>query len=272
MLEVTLKVPGLKRHDLSSLVVVGLGAAPTPPELVRRAQAMLRCTVVVGYGATEIGGGVLVTRMEDGEREQAETVGRPFPGAEVKIVDEWRRELPVDALGELACRSPGLMLGYHRQMASTAKAVDDNGWYYTGDLATMDARGFVRIVGRKRDLIIRGGYNVVPVEVESVLRNHPAVAQAAVVGVQDHTVGEAIWAFLVPARGAALHTAQVRGHCLRQLDSSKVPDHFRIIPYLPVGATGEVCKAGLRELARRQLRSPAEPGPSQGNRNKTGTD
>jgi fatty-acyl-CoA synthase len=252
MLEVALDVAELHRHDLSSLLVVGLGAAPTAPGLVRRARATLGCAVVVGYGATETGGGVLVTRLEDGERELAETVGRPFPGAEVRIVDEQRREVPAGVVGELACRSTGLMAGYHGQTSATAEAVDEDGWYYTG-LAARDGQGYIRILGRKRDLIIRGGHNVVPAEVEAVLLEHPSVAGAAVVGVPDRVAGETIWAFIVPAEPSLLDLVDLRLHCARRLDAGKVPDQLQLLEELPVTETGEIRRMALRALAELQV-------------------
>jgi len=253
MLDVALDAASSGRYDLSSLLVVGVGAAPTSPALVRRARAQLGCAVVIGYGATETGGGVLVTRMDDGERQLAETAGRPFPGAEVKVVDDQRQEVPTGCVGELACRSAGLMAGYHGHRAATAEVIDQDGWYYTGDLATIDDQGYVRIVGRRRDLIIRGGANVVPAEVERVLLDHPAITEAAVVGVTDRAAGEAIWAFLVLAPAATPDLTEIRQHCIRRLDPGKVPDRLRILIKLPVNQTGEVHRVALRELAEQQI-------------------
>lgn len=260
MLEAMLGVEDLQRYDLSSLLVVGLGAAPTPPELVRRARAALGCAVVVGYGATETAGGVLVTRMDDTESRLAETVGRPFPGVEVRIVDEQRHELPPGAVGELACRVPGLMAGYHSGTDATSEVVDEQGWYYTGDLALRDPDGYVRIVGRKRDVIIRGGQNVAPAELEGVLLEHPAVARAAVVGVPHRLAGEVIWAFAVPTPGAVLEPAELHAHCARQVDAHKLPDRFRIRPELPTTASGEVHRLALREIALAELRAASDGG------------
>jgi fatty-acyl-CoA synthase len=253
MLEAMLSTSDLDRRDLSSLLVIGLGSAPTPPALVRRARSVLGCAVVVGYGATETGGGVLVTRLDDDDEQLAETVGRPFPGSEVRIVDPDRREVPAGTVGELACRLPGLMKGYHGHPDATAEVVDAEGWYYTGDLATADREGYVRIVGRVRDLIIRGGQNVVPLEVERVLLEHPAVAQAAVVGVPDRMAGEAIWAFLVPAAEDGLDVAALRSFCAARLSVGKLPDHFRLRDELPVAESGEIKKTDLREAAVAEL-------------------
>ncbi len=253
MVEAMLGVADLQRYDLSSLLVVGLGAAPVRPELVRRARAAFGCAVVVGYGSTETGGGVLVTRLEDPERQLAESVGRPFPGTEVRIVDDQRREVPDGAVGELACRVPGQMAGYLRDEGATTDVMDEHGWYYTGDLATMDRQGYVRIVGRRRDLIIRGGQNIVPAEVERVLLEHPAVERAAVVGVPDRLAGETIWAFVVAAGGATLELVELRAHCARRMEPSKQPDELCVCAELPTAEAGEIRKTELRELALAEI-------------------
>lgn len=248
MAEAMLSVADMDRYDLSSLLVVGLGAAPTAPALARRARARFGCAVVIGYGTTETAGGVLVTRLDDRDQHMTETVGRPFPGVEVRVVNEQRRDVGVGRAGELACRAPGLMLGYGGP-AAASDAVDQEGWYYTGDLAVVDEKGYVRIVGRKRDLIIRGGQNVAPDELEQVLLDHPEVAQAAVVGVPDRLAGEHIWAFVVPVPGAAPDTAGLRAHCAQRLESHKLPDEFRFRSALPVVDSGEVRRQELRDAA-----------------------
>src|SRR5438445_541334 len=130
------------------------------------------------------------SRPEDGEELLAETVGRPASEVEVAIVDEERKRLAVGAVGEVAVRSPAVMVGYWRRPEETAEVLDRDGWFYTGDLGTLDERGYLRLRGRKKEMYIRGGYNVYPVEVEARLARHPAVAQAAVVGVPDPVLGE----------------------------------------------------------------------------------
>jgi acyl-CoA synthetase (AMP-forming)/AMP-acid ligase II len=139
------------------------------------------------------------------------------------------------------------MSGYRREESSDA--IDEEGWYYTGDLAVMDAAGYVRIVGRKRDLIIRGGHNVVPLELERVLEQHPGVARAAVVGVPDRMAGERIVAFFVPAPGACPGAGELRAHCARSLAAHRLPDYYRALAALPVAASGEVLKSALRQVA-----------------------
>ncbi len=241
------------RSGPEGLVDVGLGAAPARPEMVRQARRAFGCAVVVGYGSTETGGGVLVTRLEDAERQLTESVGRLFPGAEVRIVDDQRREVPDGTVGELACRVPGRMAGYLGDHGATSQVIDEHGWYYTGDLATMDRQGYVRIVGRKRDLIIRGGQNIVPAEVERVLLEHPAVERATVVGVPDRLAGEAIWAFVVAAEGAAVDLVELRAHCAQRMEPSKQPDELRACARLPTTETGEIRKWELRELALAEI-------------------
>jgi acyl-CoA synthetase (AMP-forming)/AMP-acid ligase II len=252
MAETMLSVAGLDSYDLSSLLVIGLGAAPTAPMLARRARARFGCAVAIGYGSTETAGGVLVTRLDDRDEQMTETVGRPFPGVAVRLVDDERRDVATGCVGELACQTPGLMLGYHGQ-AAAPDVLDDQGWYYTGDLAVMDAEGYVRIVGRKRDVMIRGGQNVVPAELERVLLEHAAVAQAAVVGVPDWLAGERIWAFVVPAPGPPPDASGLRAHCAQRLEPHKLPDEFRFRSSLPVVDSGEVCRQDLRGVALAEL-------------------
>jgi len=253
MLEAILRVTDLSRYQMSSLTVVGLGAAPANPGTVRRARELLRCPVVVGYGSTETGGGVLVTRLEDSDEQMAQTVGRPFPGVEVRIVDEHRRPVPPGEVGELACRSPGLMTCYRGDPDGTAAVVDGEGWYYTGDLAVQDRQGYVRIDGRTRDLIIRGGHNVVPTEVEAVLEEHPTVSRAAVIGLPDPLAGEIICAF-VAARNGTVDLAAVRRYCAERLAPYKLPDQLRVTAELPVSDTGELARSVLRDEALQDRR------------------
>jgi fatty-acyl-CoA synthase len=248
MVEAMTSVSDFDSHDLSSLLVVGLGSAPASPDLVRRARARFGCPVLNGYGTTETGGGVLVTQMHDSAHHQEESVGLPFPGAEVKIVDGERRELPPGRQGELACRVSSLMVGYSGAEDRSAP-IDADGWYYTGDLAVRDNDGYVRILGRKRDVVIRGGHNVVPLEVERVLEEHPAVSRAAVVGIPDRGAGERIVAFAVLDPSLSARPADLRLYCAGRLAAYKLPDQIRIVLELPLAPSGEVRKAALRALA-----------------------
>jgi acyl-CoA synthetase (AMP-forming)/AMP-acid ligase II len=249
MVETMLSIRDWRDFDLSSLLVIGLGGAPASPDLVRRAQARFGCSVTVGYGSTELGGGVLVTRIDDPDQVKRETVGRPFPGAEIRIVDGDGREVPAGSTGELLCKTGGVMTGY-TESAHEREAVDEAGWYRTGDLAVWDAAGNVRIVGRQDDLIVRGGSKVRPAEVEQVLDSAAGVRQSAVVGVATGRAGQEVWAFVVPEPAdAPVDRAALLSHCRANLAAHKVPDHVRVCESLPVTSLGKVQRYRLAELA-----------------------
>jgi acyl-CoA synthetase (AMP-forming)/AMP-acid ligase II len=242
--------------DLSSLLVVGLGGALADPELVRSAQARFGCSITVGYGTTELGGGVLVTRIDDADQVKRETVGRPFPGADIRIVDGDGRDVPAGVSGELLCRTGSLMAGYAASPGEQA-AVDQAGWYHTSDLAVRDETGNVRIVGRQDDLIIRGGSKVQPAEVEQVLDSAAGVRQSAVVGVATGRIGQQVWAFVVPeAAGAPLDRAALLAHCRANLAGHKVPDHIRVCDSLPATSLGKIQRYRLAQLALQERSVP----------------
>jgi long-chain acyl-CoA synthetase len=229
MLEVLLRIGDLSPYDLSSLLVIGVGGGPAAPDLVERATQRFGCAVTVGYGSTELGGGVLATRLEDSPRAQRRTVGRPFPGTAVRIVDEHGSEVAPGRPGELICRTS-----------------DDGGWLPTGDLATRDGDGAVTILGRKDDLVVRGGQNVAPLEVERAVAELPSVQRCAAVGIPSRA-DQQLWVFAVPADGHELTTDAVRRHCRAALAPSKQPDRVRIVDDLPTTEHGEVRRHLLRE-------------------------
>jgi len=233
VLELLLRVP-TSPFDLGSLLVIGVGGGPAAPDLVERARERFDCAVTIGYGSTELGGGVLATRLEDSLLAQAQTVGRPFPGAQVRIVDEHGDEVAAGTTGELVCR-PG-------------EATGEEPWLHTGDLGTRDADGNIRILGRKDDLVIRGGQNVHPLEVERVVEQLPGVTRCAVVGV-PRRAEQQLWAFVTATHGQALDRDEIRGHCRAHLPPGKQPDHVRIVEDLPVTEQGEVRRRTLREQA-----------------------
>ncbi|MFM7143231.1 MAG: class I adenylate-forming enzyme family protein, partial [Alphaproteobacteria bacterium] len=193
--------PEIDRFDLSSLRVGAIGGAPFTPELVRAIRERLGIALVTRYSCTETAVGT-GSRPDDDEERLATTVGRPSAIVELRVVDKARRPLPPGEVGEVAIRSPSVMRGYWNDPEATAAAFDADGFYHTGDLGVLDADGFLRLVGRKKEMYIRGGYNVYPVEVEAALGDHPAIAQVAVVGVPDPVLGERGVAFLVPRPGA----------------------------------------------------------------------
>lgn len=257
-LSVLVRMRELHNYDLSSLLICGTGAAPCPPELARQVQQRFGCAVHIGFGTTEIGGGIAATSLEDAPDIQAETVGHGMPGMELRVVDETRRPLPAGQRGELACRSASRMLGYYHAPELTHQVLDDEGWYYTGDLAVMDERGLIRIVGRSKDVIIRGGQNIDPAEIEQHLMTHPAIREAAVVGVasaprEPGGLGsERVWAFVLLEDGAHATAAEVLDHCRATLEAHKIPDEVRLVTSLPRSSLGKVQKKELRERASQE--------------------
>ncbi len=247
--QVMLGVLEQEPFDTSSLLICATGTAPCPPHLARAIRQRFGCAVHIGFGATETGGGIAVTSLADSDEQQAETVGRPMPGVEVRIVDEARRPLPLGEIGELACRFGGVMLGYYRAPERTAEVLDDEGWYYTGDLAWMDKQGYLHIVGRKKDMIIRGGQNIYPAEIEAYLTAHPKIRQAAVVGVPGTLGEESVWAFICLEERAEMTVQEVLDYCRAGLETFQIPSQVRFLPELPQGEPGKSQKFKLREIA-----------------------
>jgi fatty-acyl-CoA synthase len=191
---------------------------------------------------------VTVTRPTDPAEARVETVGRALPGVELTIVDVGTGALHgLEAVGELAVRGPNVMAGYHRMPAETRRSFTPEGYFLTGDLAMLDADGFVRIVGRRKEMIIKGGFNVYPREVEDVLRAHPAVVEVAVVGIPDDLQGELICACVVPTEGAIVRGEDLLDFAREQMADYKVPDLVRFFDALPMTASGKVRR---RELAQ----------------------
>lgn len=247
--QVMLSILEQETFDTSSLLICATGAAPCPPHLARAIRQRFGCAVHIGFGATETAGGIAATSLADSDEEQTETVGRPMPGVEVRIVDEARRPLPPGKIGELACRFEGVMLGYHRAPERTAEVLDEEGWYYTGDLAWMDERGYLHIVGRKKDVIIRGGQNIYPEEVESYLVAHPKIRQAAVVGVPGALGEESVWAFICLEEQGEMTAQEVLDYCRAGLEPFQIPSQVRFLSELPQGEPGKSQKFKLREIA-----------------------
>jgi len=252
--QVMLGLPDLDRYDTSSLLVCGVGAAPCRPHLAREIQRRFHCAIHIGFGATELGGGIAVTSLADPDRQRTETVGRPMPGMEIKIVDEQRREVPPGEVGELACRSDGVMLGYYQAPEVTAEVIDEEGWYYTGDLARIDEEGYLHIVGRIKDMIIRGGQNVYPAEIENYLASHSRIRETAVVGVPSAVEGESVWVFVILEEGVEMTAREVLDYCRLELELHKIPSRVRFVDEFPRSATGKPQKFKLREVALRDVK------------------
>ncbi len=236
-----------EKRDLSSLRTGIVAGAPIGDELVRRIRQELCPNLRVAYSLVETGSSVSVTRADDPADKQVFTVGRPLPDTEVRVLDLDGSVLPVESLGELAVRGPGVMKGYYRQPGETAHAFDDDGFFVTGDLGMIDEEGYIHIVGRRKELIIRGGFNVYPREVEDRLHAHPAVMDVAVVGLPHEVLGEVVCACIVPVEGAIITGEEIKEWCRGALADFKVPDLVRFFDSFPLTGSGKVRRV---ELAR----------------------
>ncbi|MCE3551183.1 AMP-binding protein [Pseudonocardia sp. RS11V-5] len=248
MLTAVLAHPDLPTRDVSSLQTVMSGASFVPAELVIRTKETLGCRFTIVFGQTELHGVITQTALDDSPEDQSRTIGRPLPLVDVRIVAPGTDEVvPIGTRGEICARGYQTMLGYFEQPDDTALVFSD-GWLRTGDLGTMDGRGYLTITGRLKDMIIRGGENIYPREVEDTLTAHPGVAEAAVVGVPDAEWGEQVGAVIVPVD----HTtppdpADLRAHCRARLAGFKAPSHWFIVDSLPTTPTGKVQKFVLRD-------------------------
>jgi fatty-acyl-CoA synthase len=241
--------------DLSSLRTGLMGGAPCPPELVERVRDEMHLPELsIISGMTETSPTITQTLRTDPADMRTSTVGRPSQCTEVKIVDPVTgRTAPIGTPGELCARGYQVMLGYWNNPAATRQAIDDAGWMHSGDLATMDDQGCIRIVGRIKDVIIRGGENVYPREIEDVLHTHPDVVDAQVIGIPDPVYGEQVMAWIRTCDSASPTSEELRAHCAERLSTPKVPVRWRFVDEYPQTASGKVQKYRLRQLAVAEL-------------------
>jgi acyl-CoA synthetase (AMP-forming)/AMP-acid ligase II len=264
MLKRVLDQPEFARYDCSSLEVLAYGAAPMPLPVIRRAIARFPKTVgfVNAFGQTETTATVTMLGPEDHRLEgpppeverklrRLSSIGRPLPDVEVKIVDAQGAEVPRGTIGEIAVRTPRAMKGYVSQAEATAQTLVE-GWLHTGDLGWMDDEGYLYLAGRKDDLIIRGGENISPAEVEAVLQAHPDVEEAAVIGRPDPEWGEQVLAIVVRKPGSALTAEGVTEWCRQRLASFKKPAAVQFVEALPRNALGKVLRQELRQRFTKQ--------------------
>jgi fatty-acyl-CoA synthase len=242
-----LAMPDFEQFDLSSLRLLGGGTAAMTAEQVRTIMTRFRCEqMVILYGSTE-GGPISMLHPRDVPR-RPETVGRPYLDVDVRLVDDTGDPVPRGAVGEITVRSEFTMQAYWRNPEETARTLRD-GWVFTGDLGAFDDAGFLSIVGRRKEVIRSGGESIFPAELERVLLDHPAIREAAIVGVPDPHWGEAVAAAVVLHDGAALSADDVIAHVRQRLAGFKRPRHVRFLPHLPrTAASQQVHKPLLREL------------------------
>jgi fatty-acyl-CoA synthase len=254
--------PEFASFDLTSLRTGIMAGSPCPAQVMKRVITEMHMDeVTICYGMTETSPVSTQTAAGDELERRVGTVGRVHPHVEIKLVDPATgRMVQRGQPGELCTRGYSVMLGYWQDPAATAEAIDPAGWMHSGDLATMDDAGYVRIVGRSKDMIIRGGENVYPREIEDFLYTYPGVADVQVVGIPDERYGEEIVAFVRPEAGAQLDEDALREHCRARIAHYKVPRHVRLVAEFPMTVTGKVQKFKLREQAIAELSHEHDPG------------
>jgi fatty-acyl-CoA synthase len=254
-----LQHPEFSRYDLSTLRTALIGGAPCPVDLLRRINTDMHCEeVCVIYGQTEASPIITMHAPGDTAEQRATTVGKAAPNAEVKIVDPITGDTLLQGVpGELCARGYMIMAGYDQEPEATARAIDADGWLHTGDLAIMREDGHFNIRGRSKDLILRGGENVYPAEIESFLFGHPRIAEVQVIGLPDLKLGEVVAAWIRPVPGETLTVEEIREYCDGKIAHFKIPQHIRLVESFPMTITGKVQKFRIREIEieERGLRS-----------------
>jgi len=247
MLIAMLEAHAQRPRDMRSLKVMGSGGAMVPPEIVREVTGRFGCRFYIVYGQTEASPVLTMTRPEDCFDDVCASIGQPLPQIELAILDlNGGGIMPLGEAGEICARTYAAMLCYNDDPDATARAIDAEGWLHTGDLGTMDERGYVRVTGRVKDIIIRAGENLFPAEIENVLLEHPDVAEVAVVGVPDARLGEAVAAFIRLSPGARLDPDCLKAHCRSQIAAQKTPAHWIEVSEWPLTGSGKIQKFELR--------------------------
>jgi len=250
MLVAVLQHPDFDQYDLSSIKQVLSGGAPVPVALAEQVHERIGAQVSIVYAQTESSCTMTQTLPGDPFERKVSTVGVPLPHTEIKIIDPTTgRVVPCGERGEICCRGYQVVAGYYNMPEKTAEAVDREGWLHTGDLATMDASGHVNIVGRVKEMVIRGGENLFPAEIEAFLLRHPKVADVQVVGVPDTYFGEELLAVVIPKAGVQLTEQELRDYCRGQISHQKIPRYFQFVESYPMTASGKPQKFVLRQQA-----------------------
>jgi long-chain acyl-CoA synthetase len=236
-----------ERFDVSTLRVCVSGGAALPVEVLRGFEAAFGCVVLEGYGLSETSP-VACFNHPDRERKPG-SIGTPIEGVEMRLVDDHRQPAAAGEVGEIAIRGHNVMKGYWNRPEATADAIDSDGWFYSGDVARIDEDGCYFIVDRKKELIIRGGYNVYPREIEEVLYEHPAVREAAVIGIPHDSLGEEVGAAVALKPGAEITESEIRDYVKANIAAYKYPRHVWFVEELPKGATGKILKRAIEPPA-----------------------
>jgi len=249
-----LGLPEFRTFDLKSLRTGAMGGSPCPIEVMKQVVERMHMTQVTNvYGMTETSPVSWQTSADDSLERRVSTVGRVHPHLEVKVVDAEGRVLPRGEPGEFCTRGYSVMLGYWDDPERTAEAIDTSGWMHTGDLGVIDAEGYGNVVGRIKDMVIRGGENIYPREIEEFLYRHPAIQDVQVIGVPDPKYGEELCAWIVTKAGERLEAEAVRDFCRGQIAHYKIPRHIKFVEGFPTTVTGKVQKFAMREAMIAEL-------------------
>ncbi|XP_073252668.1 medium-chain acyl-CoA ligase ACSF2, mitochondrial-like [Porites lutea] len=247
--------PDLDKFVLSTLRKGLTGASSCSAELMKQVVSTLKIQLTIVYGCTESSPLVSGTSIASSDENELSTVGKVFPHTEIKIVDREGSVVPVNTTGEVCIRGYCVMMGYWGEKEQTEKAVGPTGWLHTGDLGTMDERGYLRIAGRLKDLIIRGGQNVYPAEVEYFLHTHPKIQDAQVISVPDERLGEEVCAWIKLWKGETMTAGELKDYCNGQIAYYKIPRYIKFVDEYPMTASGKVKKYVMKEQAAEEFQS-----------------
>jgi fatty-acyl-CoA synthase len=232
-----------------------MAGAPWAPELMKHVMEDMHCTeILIGYGETEASPITHLTSRDDSMERRTETVGTNLPHQEVKVINvETGKTVPLGEIGEICFRGYHIMKGYYGDTEATAKAIDESGWLHSGDLGTMDEDGYVRITGRLKEMIIRGGENIYPREIEDFIFTHPKVAQIAVFGIPDAFYGEEIMAWIQLHAGESASEEEIRDYCEGKIAHYKNPKYIWFVDEFPMTVTGKLQKFRMREITMEKM-------------------
>jgi fatty-acyl-CoA synthase len=252
-----LEHPQFAQFDVGSLRTGIMAGAPCPPALMKRVMQEMHCReILIGYGQTEASPLTHLTSHDDSLERRTETVGSNLPHQEVKVIDvKSGATLPCGEVGEVCFRGYHVMQGYYGDAEATRKTVDASGWLHSGDLGTMDADGYLRITGRLKEMIIRGGENIYPAEIEEFLFSHPKIAQVGVFGIPDERYGETVMAWVQLHAGEKATEDEIRDYCKGKIAHFKIPQQVWFVDEFPMTVTGKLQKFRMREQALEKLKA-----------------
>jgi fatty-acyl-CoA synthase len=249
-----LQHPEMNKYDLSSLRTMALAGAPLPVEVAHQIIEKMGCYMTSAYGMTETAISN-ITSLDDPVEIVCSTVGKPQPGMEHKVVDKKGRIVPIGQEGDACARGQNVCIGYFKDSQRTAEVIDDRGWIHSGDLAKMDEYGNLIIVGRIKDVIVRGGENISPTEIEDILYTYDKVEQVAVIGIPDDRLGEGTCACIIPKKGKTFTYDEMKAHFKDKVARFKIPDRIELMDEFPTTPSGKIRKVELRGIMAGKIQS-----------------